>query len=210
MSLWPGFELDAIITLLDAETVQRRERDKFVGYLVKSQIKAADLLVLNKADLVSHEACKDLTRWIETLAPGVSVIVAEAGNVAPELIIGLPDRATSSQSTKEELRADYFFSSHWTPPAPISKDSLIDKLAELPPSIHRVKGFFIDADTGDAVLLQRVGTRFSFEEAPTNVEVGFVMISAGSPIELESGVKILSSVAGDPPLLAQHVVHFNK
>ncbi|MCC3306424.1 CobW family GTP-binding protein [Sneathiella sp. HT1-7] len=206
---WPGFELDAIITLLDAETVQLRAVNKFVGQLVKSQIEAADLLVLTKADLVSNETCEKLAGWIETLAPGVSVIMAEAGKVAPELIVGLPARSNLSQTMKEEPHEDNFSTSHWTPPGPIRKDNLIRKLEELPSSIHRVKGFFVDADTGEAVLLQRVGSRFSFEDAPTKAEVGFVMISAGSPDELERGMKILSSIVDVSPLHGPSVVHFN-
>ncbi|MDF2366225.1 GTP-binding protein [Sneathiella sp.] len=190
---WPGFELDAIITLLDAETVQIRAGNKFVGQLVKSQIEAADLLILTKTDLVSHETRKELTGWLERRAPGVSVIMTEAGNVAPELIIGLPERTRSSQLIKEEPHEDCFSASHWTPPAPMRRDALINNLAQLPPSIHRVKGFFIDADTGKITLLQRVGLRLSFEDAPMNADVGFVMISAGSPQELERGVKILSN-----------------
>lgn len=49
----PGFRLHGVVVLVDAETVQRRSRDKYVGKTIIRQLEGADLLVLTKGDLVS-------------------------------------------------------------------------------------------------------------------------------------------------------------
>ncbi|MEQ1739869.1 MAG: GTP-binding protein, partial [Methyloglobulus sp.] len=49
----PGFRLDSVIVLADAEFIQKRAADKYVGRQVIQQLKSADLLLLNKVDLVS-------------------------------------------------------------------------------------------------------------------------------------------------------------
>ncbi|MEX0741556.1 MAG: GTP-binding protein, partial [Phycisphaeraceae bacterium] len=51
----PGFCLDGVIVLADAETVRRRSRDKYVGRTVIRQLRGADLLVLTKPDLVTDD-----------------------------------------------------------------------------------------------------------------------------------------------------------
>ena len=46
-------ELSGLIVLADAETVQTKANDKYVAETVRRQLRAADLIVLNKQDLVS-------------------------------------------------------------------------------------------------------------------------------------------------------------
>ena len=51
----PGFRLDGVIVLADAETVRRRARDSYVGRTVIRQLQGADVLILTKPDLVSGD-----------------------------------------------------------------------------------------------------------------------------------------------------------
>lgn len=76
---WPGFELDAVIVAADAETVQARSRDKFVGTLVHSQRRSADIIALTKTDLVEEQTLDDLRRWLACQAPQASRIACRAG-----------------------------------------------------------------------------------------------------------------------------------
>jgi G3E family GTPase len=191
---WPGFELESIITLLDAETAQLRAKNKFVGRLVQNQIAAADLLILTKTDLVSQELCLGLRPWLRKIAPNAALIESEAGKVAPELILGIASKSGSIIAEESHAHSHDFYTYYWTPPASLSKDRLIEVLAELPSSVHRVKGFFIEADSGDVILLQRVGQRLSFEKGPEYAKPGFALISAGASDELEKSKQMLSKV----------------
>jgi G3E family GTPase len=49
---------DAILVLVDAETLTARLSDPKVGEVVATQIRTADILVLNKTDLVSRETAE--------------------------------------------------------------------------------------------------------------------------------------------------------
>ncbi|MEH6497394.1 MAG: GTP-binding protein [Pseudomonas marincola] len=189
---WPGFELDAIVTLIDAETVQMRAQDKFVGQLVHSQIKSADILVLTKSDIVSSDRCQELRSWIAGLSPDVSVITGDEGRRNPTLLIGIFATAPISRSMENYLDASKFSTCHWNPRYPMNKQNLEDRLSLLSPTIHRVKGFFIDEETKTLTLLQRVGNRLTFGEAPKGVEIGLVLIATAPKHELENEVKILA------------------
>ena len=58
-----------MVVLLDAETVRRRERHPVVRRTIRRQLAAADVLVVNKIDLVSDGELADLDRWLADAAP---------------------------------------------------------------------------------------------------------------------------------------------
>ncbi|USG62507.1 CobW family GTP-binding protein [Sneathiella marina] len=189
---WPGFELDAIVTLLDAETVQMRAQDKFVGQLIHSQIKAGDILVLTKSDIVSDDRCQDLRDWIARLSPTVSLITVDAGKIDPALLLGPSSTKTVSQRMENPREADNIATYHWIPSSPINKQDMADCLSLLPPTVHRVKGFFFDQETKALTLLQRVGNRLTFDSAPKGAEAGLVLIATGNKCDLENEVKTIA------------------
>jgi G3E family GTPase len=78
---WPGFELDAVVVAADAETVEARARDKYVGRLIRNQLLAADLIVLTKGDLVGPERLAKVTDWLLELQPEVRIVHALDGQV---------------------------------------------------------------------------------------------------------------------------------
>ncbi len=47
----PGLELDGIVVVADAETVEAKADDRYVGDIVRSQLQQADIVLLNKAGL---------------------------------------------------------------------------------------------------------------------------------------------------------------
>ena len=51
-----NFELEGVIVLADAEQIREKSENKYVGETVVRQLRGADLLVLNKVDLVSRGA----------------------------------------------------------------------------------------------------------------------------------------------------------
>ena len=51
-ALLPNVAIDGVIVLADAETVGARARDRYMGDTILRQLADADLIVLNKTDLV--------------------------------------------------------------------------------------------------------------------------------------------------------------
>ncbi|MFM8862352.1 MAG: GTP-binding protein, partial [Acidimicrobiia bacterium] len=50
----PGLRLDATVCVVDAASIDERVNDRWVGDLVRAQIREADLVVCNKVDLVDR------------------------------------------------------------------------------------------------------------------------------------------------------------
>ena len=137
-ALTPGFDLDGVVVLLDAETVRRRERHPVVGRTIRRQLAAADVLVLNKIDLVSADQLAEIDHWIAHAAPRVPVLHARDGAVPLAVLTGVGHAdATGPQPSAPDH--DYATAGA-TFDQPISRDELEALLDELPPGVMRVKG----------------------------------------------------------------------
>ncbi len=94
-----GVAVDGIVVLVDAETVRARALDRHVGDTVRQQLAEADLLVLNKADLVPAAALPPLREWLRAAAPRAAIVEAVEAAVPPELVLGLGDAPTAATPT---------------------------------------------------------------------------------------------------------------
>ena len=63
-----GLALDGVIVLVDASVAQAQWRDPLLTDTVERQLKAADLIVVNKIDLVADGERAALQVWIESIA----------------------------------------------------------------------------------------------------------------------------------------------
>ncbi|MFT3855521.1 MAG: GTP-binding protein [Ilumatobacteraceae bacterium] len=83
-----GFRLDAVVVVADAEQVRARAADRYVGRQVREQLAAADLLVLNKVDLVDDATRAEVRDWLAAVgAAGVAVVEAEHADVPLDLLL---------------------------------------------------------------------------------------------------------------------------
>jgi G3E family GTPase len=89
--LAPGIEIDGVVVLVDAETIRIRAADRHVGDTVLQQLAEADLLVLNKIDLVDPPTLAATRQWLSGIAPNARIIESLDARVPPELILGLAD-----------------------------------------------------------------------------------------------------------------------
>ena len=185
---WPGIRLDAVVTLVDAETIRARADDKFVGRVVRRQLAAADFLVVNKQDLVTDADRHDLSQWLADQAPMARLIHATHANVDPALLFetGRPPRlglAMKGSGDNQHGATFVFCQSRAT--SPIDIDALAEVLSQLPSTIHRVKGFVRDRVTGQWMLVQRVANRQSItpkaDLASKNVSSTLVAIGTSDP-----------------------------
>ena len=157
-ALTPGFDLDGVVVLLDAETVRRRERHPVVGRTIRRQLAAADVLVLNKTDLVSAAQLDELDGWLSRAAPGVPVMHARHGDVPLPALVGFAhgDRPTIEPPGHTH---DYVTASV-TLDRPISRAELERMLDGLPNGVLRVKGIVQLNDSPDQrTVVHRVASR---------------------------------------------------
>ena len=91
---WPGVRLDAVLTVVDLETIRTRAKDRFVGDLVVRQIESADLIVANKSDRVDASTRQSAARWLARRAPRAAQIETSHGRVAPAVVLGVDVRGS--------------------------------------------------------------------------------------------------------------------
>jgi G3E family GTPase len=159
---WPGVRLDAVVTLVDAETIRARADDKFVGRVVQRQLAVADFLVVNKLDLVTEVDRHGISRWLTERAPSARLIETIQANIDPALLFeaARPQaQNTVIEGGRNGRHSAEFSSAMIELPWPVDIEVLTRALGGLSATIHRVKGFVTDRASGQRMLVQRVGNR---------------------------------------------------
>src|SRR3954470_7677476 len=94
----PGYRLDGAVVVADAEAVRQRAADPRIGAQVRQQLLGADLLVLNKTDLVSEPEKAAVRDWLRALVPAARIVEAAQGRVAVPLLLGGVDAEGTPRS----------------------------------------------------------------------------------------------------------------
>ena len=156
-----GLRLDGVITVVDAETIRVHAKDRFVGDTILRQIRSADLLLLNKLDLVDPDAIAGLRSWLTSESNAVPILEAQHGEVALHALLG----HTGPRRSAPELgpSADDIFST-WstTTQQRFDREKLIHMLTSWSKDLIRVKGVVAVAapsSTTVRVAVQQVGRR---------------------------------------------------
>jgi G3E family GTPase len=191
-ALTPGFDLDGVVVLLDAETVRRRERHSVVGRTIRRQLAAADVLVLNKIDVVSAAQLDELDDWLARAAPGVPVLHARDGDVPVSTLFDFShDKIPAAEPLRHER--DYGTVSV-TLQQPVGRAVLERFLDELPAGVMRVKGIVQLVESPDRrTIVHRVATRRTITtEGPwRDGESGRLVVIALADVPLEGAVQLL-------------------
>ena len=187
---WPGARLDAVLCVVDLETIRTQAQDRFVGDLVLRQIESADLVVANKSDRVDPSSRDSTMEWLARRTPRSALLETCHGRVPPAVALGvgmreppgglpifLPRRAKGEGSTylKDAGRAPAPIG-HGDPPfvrvslrshEPCERSDLATALDALPATVVRFKGIVrLQGRPEQPCVLQGVGRRWSLEPAP--------------------------------------------
>lgn len=170
VTLLEPYRIDAVVVMADAETVQAQADDAYLGDTILRQLTAADLIVLNRCDLVDDTARDRTIDWLAHQAPDARVLPATHARIAPELLIGLRDGSTPrTHATLQALGAPDAASLYDALELDMPPDLDLRQLGALltAPStgVLRAKGMARDAGGGMAAL-HVVGRRFSVDPAP--------------------------------------------
>ncbi len=162
----PGYARDAVVVVADAESVRARAEDPATGHGVLAQLRAADLLVVSKTDLVDPAALADVRDWLrEVVGASTSIVEAAFGDVPADVLIGArPTAARAAAAHDHEHDHPLFDTWSFTGGPPLAGSGLVEALAELPEGIVRAKGILhLREDAASRYVLQLVGRRYSIE-----------------------------------------------
>lgn len=178
LGLLSGYALDGIVVLADAETVREHAADRYLGDTILRQLAAADLLLLNKTDLVTAPMLRETAEWLAAVAPNVPLLQATRGEVPSALVFGLgPDAASPSRqslATGATHAASLYESFTLRVATPVDIQSVGDGLAANA-GVLRAKGFLRDG-AGRLRGLQVVGRRCEVAEAPPGAVPGVLVL----------------------------------
>lgn len=172
MSLVMGVELAGLIVLADAETIEARAQDKYIGDTIHRQLQGADIVILTKTDLVSADQQKRVMTWAQAAAPGAEVI-ASADLGAAAVLGGSafePDAAAALTDHSAQYKSIAF-----QQVAPVDAHVLGQTLSDEAMGLVRAKGFCKCAD-GTLQTVQVVGRRWSVAQATKSQAPGLVCI----------------------------------
>lgn len=152
---WP-VDLDGVVALVDAEHFPDPDDASFV--LALDQIAAADLVVVNKIDLVDAARLDALRARLATTVPNARVVEAREGRVPLEIVLGIASKRERAPGLSHG--AHDFETFTYASPRRLSLERLREVATELPPSVFRAKGIvYLDARPDRETILQIVGRR---------------------------------------------------
>ena len=162
----PGLTLDAVVVVVDGETVKAKSSDKYVGDTVLGQLRSADIIVLNKLDLIDDQRADELRSWLQQKSPEAVVHGATNSEIDPALLFGRVAARLSSSSYSTPNHAStaeaVFQSWSWESSKAVERTAVERIMSDLPESVVRAKGVVALTETPDTyTVLQRVGKRWS-------------------------------------------------
>lgn len=162
----PALRLDGVVTVVDAETLSQHAANVEIAPLFASQISAADVLILNKVDLVGADAIALARAQLSRLVEGKPVVEAEQARVPAAIVFGVDtQQSAGSLGTGETEHSHAFRSWSLSWERPLRGVSARSALMELPDSVLRAKGILHFDDEEAAHVFQSVGKRWSLQVA---------------------------------------------
>jgi G3E family GTPase len=158
--------LDSITCVVDAEGVFADRENQELAMLKLRQIGFADMVILNKVDLVGPENVRLVKEWIGSHLRRVRIVEAEYCDVPYEILlsVGRFDPATLPDDHTDHGH-DHgvgFETWHYTSDDPLSETALRETVRTLPGSVYRCKGIVHTVETPEQrIVVQAVGRRSS-------------------------------------------------
>lgn len=193
--------VDAVITVVDCPAVaagtfasdleaiaaQRQEDDSLehetpLQELFEDQLACADLVILNKTDLVDDQQKSEVVEIVKNELPReVKIVSSDYGKLDPSILLGyqaavednLDDRPSHHDTEEDHDHDDEINSTHVILDRTFDPEKLQETLKKLAEQkeIYRIKGFVAVANKPMRLVMQGVGTRFEkFYDRPWKPE----------------------------------------
>jgi G3E family GTPase len=203
---------DSTVTLVDALNLDAALADSPIA---ADQIRAADVIVLNKRDLVDDARLEAVRRRVQEINPRAPQFCTTQGDLNPGLIFDADDSAGFDLNRKKiaagsELRevsvmhpthaAAGLWSKSLRLPRALDREKFMQAVGSLPPAVFRVKGILEFSDSPHPMLFQYVAGRFELslfpQPAVTDRFLTVIFREADAPEGLFAGIEALMARPG--------------
>lgn len=194
----PSLSLGGVVVVVDASALPQQAQDPLLSDTLERQIDAADLLLVNKVDLVEAPAQAALSQWLRQQAPGVAQLaVRDAALPLTWIDPGLPSRVRARSAVAHDHAHAHDHPHHgevfegWSvqPQGVFRAEALRSALACMPEGVLRLKGLLL-TDTLGWSEWQFAGRHGSLRRALAEPCAGAGVVAIGlkgrlSGVELE-------------------------
>ena len=163
--IWQEAPLETVLCVLDATTPAQTLND---DALLRSQVRAADVVALSKVDLADATSLPQLRDAVRVLRPAAVMVDALNGEVPSALLFPVdPDRVPPPREVAPRRpSADRFETLSWTSDRPVSLPRMQQAIGRLAPKIARAKGLFETVEQpGRLMVFQLAGGRATLAPA---------------------------------------------
>jgi G3E family GTPase len=170
--IWREAPLETVLCVVDATIPVAMLDDA----LLRSQIRAADVVALSKVDLADPAAGAQVRDAIRTIRPAAVLVDAAHGEVPAALLFASEvDRVPAPyEPGRRRPAADRFETLSWTSEQPVSLSRLQQAIGRLAPKLARAKGLFDTVEQpGRLMVFQFAGGRATLAPGGT--------LAAGTP-----------------------------
>lgn len=168
----PEVRLDSAIVIADADGMIRFPD---LGYVTRSQFEAADVLLINKIDLVSEDELTDVEARLRRVSPDAAIFRTRRCEVDIALLFGVEERRdrrrpqTPAHAHPETEVTSFAFCAD----RPLDRKRFEAIVEALPPEVYRAKGFLRCPEGG--FLFNFVAGRWDLEPfAAERTEIVFI------------------------------------
>jgi G3E family GTPase len=152
----PQCRLDGVVSVIDADMLVRFPE---LGHTTRMQIEGADILLLNKIDLVDAKQIEPLETKLREINPTAAIVRTQRSRIDPEVLFGI-GREKTVESPLHEHQPE-FESFSFSSDEIFSRDCFERLANSLPASVIRAKGFVRFTD--GARLFNFVAGRWELE-----------------------------------------------
>ena len=202
----PELSPGGIVVLVDAAEVQNRSTDRYINNIVLKQLQTAELLIVNKTDLVSREKLAELEAWLEDVSPNAVRLNTSGGVVPVQMIFGekIKSNGFSDKTDGETNRTEdsnYPHHNHQFKSLALNSSKQLNRKTfelwceALPPSVIRGKGILYFGDVpGNSWVWQKVGKQSSIKKFLGNnsnselILIGTPEMPSSQELELPDGL----------------------
>jgi len=139
----PQCRLDGVVSVIDADMLVRFPE---LGHTTRLQIEGADILPLNKVDLVDARQIEPLEAKLREINPNAAIVRTERCRIDPELLFGIPESREKKVAPPRHEHQPEFESFTFSSDKTFSRDCFEHFADALPPNVIRAKGFVRFAD----------------------------------------------------------------
>ena len=193
-------QLDAVITLIDAETFEPDHH--YESNAVLSQISYGDIILLNKTDCVPEPKVQKLEHHIYSIKEKARVIRADHGQVPVSLLLNVQltdsdvvqDDSDAIESSTQHLQNDGFMSVSFKGDRPFSLKKFQQFLDyQLPDNVFRAKGILWFAESEKRHLFQLSGSRFTIDDTEWMTPPKTELVLIGRKLDVLSLMQTLNN-----------------